>query len=102
MVLICQIRLKCIKKIDISIYYYYIGSEGGTRTPDISGMNRSFQPAELPRHKSSKQYNKLAELFNEEYKQVNTEIILNDNYVEKDYSSYFNYCFRKIDLLLNC
>lgn len=42
------------------------------------------------------QYNKLAELFNEEYKQVNTEIILNDNYVEKDYSSYFNYCFRKI------
>ena len=28
------------------------------------------------------QYNKLAELFNEEYKQVNTEIILNDNYAD--------------------
>lgn len=42
------------------------------------------------------QFNKLAELFNQSEKIVNTEFIIPADIEEKDYSKYFDYCFRKI------
>ena len=42
------------------------------------------------------QFNKLAELFNESEKIINTDVIVNMDYEEKNYSKYFDYCFKNI------
>lgn len=42
------------------------------------------------------QFNKLAELFDKNEKIINTNIIVKTDIEEKDYSKYFDYCFRKI------